>query len=1282
MLVAVAAVYTGVLAVLAAWLWQTWGGPEVTRRADDVLTVVGVLFAAGCSIWAAHRAVGRVRRGWTAMAVGLLAWAVGEVIWVAYELVLGYEQTPVPSWADVAYLLFYVGAVAAVLLLSASDQGQSQIRLVLDGIIVAASVFLIAWVTVLQPVYESSSESAVTQAVSLAYPVADVVVITIAWARAAAAYRQSLGLLIAGLIVVAIADSVYSVMLATGTYTSGSLIDLGWIAGCGFIGLAALRSVGERPIDGTLRLISSQLRVWGPYIPLVLACGIGIAHAIPMLTPAPFAAAGVLVVVGVLIRQFIVLLENRRLLAKVTRLAFRDPLTGLANRALFLDRVEQAVAHQGRKHDSIAVLCMDLDDFKTVNDELGHPAGDELLIRVAQRLSSCLRTTDTIARFGGDEFAVLITGNPEDARVTGERILDSFADPIAIDGVNLTIRPSVGLTVATPQTPPATVDDLIRNADLAMYAAKRNGGGCLRIFVPDSPDPFDLPTATDRPAAQGVSIRPKGVTRPMPRRSVEPRLRTPTWAPVDVRIGLSALLAGVVAFAVVRSIRGAGDLSVVERWWEAVLYLSASMLVAARAYRVRAERAAWWCMAAGMALTGWGNLVTTLWDTGHPSPSPADPLFLASYPALYAGLVLLVRSRLRSASGLVRLDAVIAAMTSAAVSAAVLAPYIHAAEAVSLAGLLITTIYLVAGVLVLSMASGLVAMLGWRAEPRWFVLLGGLILWVIANSILLLESASGEYVRGTWLDATWPISFLLVAVACWLRPSPPTTIQEGVLQAQLWPPIVSTAIALGVALTSPGERLAVTLSAVTLTAIVARLAVTFRGSGTSSVGADAMTDELTGLTNRRGLTTALTADPPDDSVSSSLDGSSARVALLLLDINEFDEINEAFAHAVGNELLRCVAARLSRAVRPADLVIRSGGDEFAILLTQDVNLLTARTQAGALMDALRPPFALDHLTVQIDVSIAIAMWPEHCAHPQELLSRAEAALPQARTTEGRIAFYDAELDLRRGNEDQLVEDLRQALGADESGLYAEAGQLICHYQPKITDEGWVHSVEALVRWQHPTRGLLLPDQFLAAAERAGLMRPVAARVLDVALAQTRAWCDRGIDLTVAVNLSATNLLDIGLVETIDGLLTEYRLPASALIVEITEGTLAPDSRRSRNTVAALRRLGIRISLDDYGTGWSSLARLQDLSVDELKLDKVFAARLSRDPRSVAIVRSTVALAHSLGADLVAEGVEDAATLEALRRFGCSITQGHVHSPPLPPDELYDWLMDRSPELAH
>jgi diguanylate cyclase (GGDEF)-like protein len=395
---------------------------------------------------------------------------------------------------------------------------------------------------------------------------------------------------------------------------------------------------------------------------------------------------------------------------------------------------------------------------------------------------------------------------------------------------------------------------------------------------------------------------------------------------------------------------------------------------------------------------------------------------------------------------------------------------------------------------------------------------------------------------------------------------------------------------------------------------------------------------------------------------------------VLLDLDHFREINDSVGRHFGDELLCRIANRLSNTVRRDDLLARAGDDEFAILLADGADLTAARAQAGRLLEALSEPFALDPITVQVDASIAIALCPDHCDHPQELLDRAEATMPRAKTTKSKIAVYDSALELYHKNDLNLIEDLRAAL--------SDGDELTCYFQPKINaTDGSVHSVEALLRWHHPSRGLLLPQQFLPAAEGAGLMRQVANRAINLALEQAQSWRQQGIPLAVAVNLSTTNLLDLDLVGTIERLLRTRGLPGDALIVEITESTLATDSVRSRNTVAALRRLGVRISLDDYGTGWSSLARLQDLSVDELKLDRVFVARLAQDPRSIPIVRSTVALAISLGADLVAEGVEDEVTLSALRQYGCTITQGFVHSPPLPANELQHWMTSHAPDPA-
>jgi len=676
--------------------------------------------------------------------------------------------------------------------------------------------------------------------------------------------------------------------------------------------------------------------------------------------------------------------------------------------------------------------------------------------------------------------------------------------------------------------------------------------------------------------------------------------------------------------------------------------------------------------------------------TARQLPSVADLFTLAFYPLVFTGVLLLIRQRLRYVPRAVRLDAVVVGLTVSAVATALLAGPIKPTTTAGPTLEFVKVIYPAGGFLLLAITAGSLAILGLRTERRWVLLIAGLVLYAVANIVYLFEWLHGTYTKGTWIDVCWPGAFVLMAAAAW-APRAHAGLRPKTGRAPLILPMVCTVVAIGVTLLADHQRLSVTLAALSLAAVAARLLVTYHDvSALAESHHQSMTDELTGLPNRLAVATALTAATFDQPDGEKLDRRGAKLGLVLLALDQFQEMTESLGRTVSDELRYRVAARLADSVRPLDLLARVASDEFAVLLRQ-TDLTTTRAQAGVLMDALRAPFALNHITVQVDASIGIAMWPDHSTHPQELLACAEVVMKRARSTTSRIAVYDAAADLQTSHDGQLIADLRGMLvpversesPAGEDG--ADAGTLTCYYQPKIRagragDES-VHSVEALVRWHHRTRGVLLPDQFLPAAEHAGLMRPVAAVVLDVALAQIRSWRDRGITLTVAVNLSATNLLDLGIVETIAGLLRIHELPAETLILEITESTLAADSQRALGTVTALRRLGTRLSLDDYGTGWSSLARLQDLSVDELKLDKVFVARLARDPRSIAIVRSTVALANSLGADLVAEGVEDDATLRALRKYGCNITQGNVHSPPLPPEEFELWLAARAPELA-
>ena len=1274
-------------ALVAASSLLAWQGPYAIRPVDDFVSVLSLGFTAGCAARAARAAVGRRRVGWLALAIGLLGWAVGQVIWAVYDVRPALDHATHPAAAEMVLLLYPAGAITSLLLIPGHNR-RHRWRTALDGAIVASSLFVVSWVFVIAKSFSENSGSRLT---TLAHISTDVVVVTIAilvLSRDRPGGRRSLGLLAGGITTIGLADILIVFQTGIGSYHAGDVVDVTRIAGLGMLALSALSSVRESPPVASPDEIMSRARLWLPYLPLLLAAVVGLGTAVGHMQHGPMLLALGILVGAVLVRQLVVLVENQGLLSEVAREAFRDSLTGLANRAHFLHRLEQAVGHRRGDDVPIAVLCLDLDNFKSVNDALGHPAGDELLVRVAGRLTTALGETGTAARLGGDEFAVLIEGSVEESQAAAHRVLESFSAAIVIDGVPLEVRPSIGFTVATAASG-CTVDELLRHADLAMYAAKREGGQCIRSFVPDLPLPYPLPELSSvPPAAKSLptSAFDKGTAPP---RALFTKVAASTpdhphdahhgirWPPLGIRIALATLGIGVLVYTVASFVVGTGrDAVFFTDYMYPALNLLAAGLIGVRAYRVSHDRMAWTLIAVGMAFSAMGDVVYTLWVPPGQSPSIADPLYLIFYPLVYAGLLLLMRTRLKRVPVSVRLDPLVCGLAIAAAAVALAAGPIHTAVTRTPATVLVGLVYPWGDLVLLALAAGMLPILGWRHESRWGILVAGFMLFAITDTAYLFETASHSYHVGTLLDACWPASSFLIALASWapwssVAPSP----RRGL--GSYAAPVTCTVVALTVAVLVNDSRLATTLAALSLVAVAARFAVTFRDiSILAESHKHAMTDEVTALPNRRSLATALTEVSGMATVSlrsgpSLVARGPSRRALLLLDLCEFQEITDSVGHHFRDELLCHIASRLSGNVRREDLLARVGDDEFAILLAERTDLIAARAQAGRLLEALSEPIALDPMTVQVDARIAIALYPDHCDHPQELLTRAETAIPHAKSATGKIVVYDPTFELYRENDPNLIDELRTALhGGDE---------LTCHYQPKINaSDGSVHSVEALLRWHHPSRGLLLPEEFLPAAERAGLMRKVANRTVNLALEQIQSWREQGLTLTVAVNLSTTNLLDLDLVGTIEQLLRTHGLPADALIIEITESTLV-DSVRSRNTVAALQRIGVRISLDDYGTGWSSLARLQDVSVDELKLDRVFVARLSHDPRSVAIVRSTVALARSLGADLVAEGVEDEVTLSAVRRYGCTITQGFLHSPPLPAHDMQHWMASHTPD---
>jgi diguanylate cyclase (GGDEF)-like protein len=395
-------------------------------------------------------------------------------------------------------------------------------------------------------------------------------------------------------------------------------------------------------------------------------------------------------------------------------------------------------------------------------------------------------------------------------------------------------------------------------------------------------------------------------------------------------------------------------------------------------------------------------------------------------------------------------------------------------------------------------------------------------------------------------------------------------------------------------------------------------------------------------------------------------------ALLLIDLDRFKEVNDTLGHDHGDELLVEVTGRLRAALRGEDLLARLGGDEFAVLLPAVPHRGAVAEVAQRLHRALEAPFALRGVAVGLEASIGVAVCPDDGQDVTTLLRRADVAMYDAKASGTRIESYAVERDPYSPERLALLAELRQAIDRDE---------LVLHYQPKVSlADGRLSGVEALVRWEHPQRGVLPPVEFLPLAERTGLIGDLTRWVLRAALSRCRAWRDEGLDLPVAVNLAAANIVDATLPDAIAALLAELGLPGDRLECEISEHTVMSDPRRATEVLGRLRTLGVRLSLDDFGTGQSSLSYLKRLPLDEVKIDRSFVIGMCRDDGDAAIVRSTIDLARHLGLEVVAEGVESAEVIEALAELRCDVAQGFYLGRPIPGEQLAGWL-DAHPARA-
>jgi diguanylate cyclase (GGDEF)-like protein len=509
--------------------------------------------------------------------------------------------------------------------------------------------------------------------------------------------------------------------------------------------------------------------------------------------------------------------------------------------------------------------------------------------------------------------------------------------------------------------------------------------------------------------------------------------------------------------------------------------------------------------------------------------------------------------------------------------------------------------------------------------------------------------------RTVLLDFGWLLSYVLWGAAA-LHPSmreltsppPPRTVRLSTIRLVL----LGAAVAVGPSIIAgqlvtggPVDAGPVVMAAgVTLVLVIARVRRMMRlvESQTERLSRLADTDNVTGLANRRYF-----VDRLDQLLK---DAHPDATGFLLVDLARFSEINNTLGDQTADSILRAVGIRLRELTGEGALVARMGSDTFGVLDPSITSSEGAGRAAVRIHEALERPLELQDLSVSVETRVGSLVLPQDGAEPALALLRADVALSVARVRSGNTASYDIELESDNALAPHLIGELSEAIAN---------GDILVYYQPQVEIRtGRVYGVEALARWQHPHHGLLGPDAFVPAAEQAGLIGPLLQHVLESALLQCARWRLDGLDLTVAVNLSVRNLLAPGLVDDVSSALKRHGLQPSSLELEITEGTAMVDPRRSIQVLGALAKLGVQLSIDDYGTGHSSLAYLQQLPVGRLKIDRSFVTEMTVDNASAAIVHSTIELARVLRFDVVAEGVEDDVTLIKLRDMECFAGQGY------------------------
>ncbi len=701
-------------------------------------------------------------------------------------------------------------------------------------------------------------------------------------------------------------------------------------------------------------------------------------------------------------------------------------------------------------------------------------------------------------------------------------------------------------------------------------------------------------------------------------------------------------------------------------WGVCILELVASVMCIARGLNRAPGRSA--PLILGFSLLSWtiGDFVLTFESIGGktpPTPSWADLFYILFYPLAYVATVRLLRSGLGRLSRPNWLDGAVAGLGAATVCAAFAFHTIVHDAGLGTLGTSVNLAYPVGDLLLLSLVIGGTVLLSGRGSVPWFLLAAGISLNVVGDTFNLFGNGILDSKIGSNLNAiAWPASMVLMAMSVWIKPRKSDPLRELRTAGFMIPSLAAVA---GLAILVTGTvhtvtRVALGLATATLVAVGLRLSLSARDLRlvTEERHRQAQTDELTGLGNRRHLLHVIDAYFADFNNPWTTE---RNLAFLYIDLNHFKEINDSFGHPAGDELLRQLGPRLTSAIPGSGSVFRLGGDELAVVLI-DVDAEAAARAAQDIIDEIVKPFFLHKLSANVGASIGIALAPQDATEGTGLMWCADTAMYRAKLGNIPYVFYDQEID---GGDERLnlVEELREAV---------DNGGFVLHYQPQLDlRTGEILAVEALIRWPHPRLGLVPPLKFIPLAEDAGLMKELTTWVLDESLAQCARWHASGRSLAVSVNVTATNLLEDGFAALVADLLERHAVPGPALLIEITESSIITDFARSKAVIEELRDLGIMVSIDDFGAGFTSLAYLSSLAVGELKLDRGFITGLSGEgkERDLELVRATIQLGHDMDLRVVAEGIEDVDTYDLLSDLGCDRAQGYYISRPMPANQL-------------